>query len=90
MLLALPTNIRLGWKGLPGTNTLGYLTFYIRILLMLVMLASVFVSGKPFQPSLIFLGKAGASPSKAPITLRLLLALPTNIRLGWKGLPETS
>ncbi len=22
--LALPTNIRLGWKGLPGTNTLAY------------------------------------------------------------------
>jgi hypothetical protein len=21
---ALPTNIRLGWKGLPGTNTLSY------------------------------------------------------------------
>jgi len=24
MLLALPTNTRLGWKGLPGTNTLAY------------------------------------------------------------------
>jgi len=24
MLLALPTNIRLGWKGLPGTNTVAY------------------------------------------------------------------
>jgi hypothetical protein len=23
-LLALPTNIRLGWKGLPGTSTLAY------------------------------------------------------------------
>ncbi len=23
-LLALPTNIRLGWKGLPGTNALAY------------------------------------------------------------------
>jgi hypothetical protein len=23
-LLASPTNIRLGWKGLPGTNTLAY------------------------------------------------------------------
>ncbi len=22
--LALPTNIRLGWRGLPGTNTLAY------------------------------------------------------------------
>jgi hypothetical protein len=25
-LLAFPTNIALGWKGLPGTNTLGYFT----------------------------------------------------------------
>jgi hypothetical protein len=24
MLLASPTNIRIGWKGLPGTNTLAY------------------------------------------------------------------
>jgi hypothetical protein len=24
MLLALPTNNRLGWKGFPGTNTLAY------------------------------------------------------------------
>ncbi len=24
MLMALPTNIRLDWKGLPGTNTLAY------------------------------------------------------------------
>jgi len=24
MLLASPTNIRLGWKGLPRTNTLAY------------------------------------------------------------------
>jgi hypothetical protein len=23
-LMALPTSIRLGWKGLPGTNTLAY------------------------------------------------------------------
>ncbi len=29
--LALPTNIRLGWKGLPGTNTVNYVRkkFYI-------------------------------------------------------------
>jgi hypothetical protein len=26
----------------------------------------VFVSGKPFQPSLMFQGKAGAYPSEAP------------------------
>jgi hypothetical protein len=27
--LALPTNIRLGWKGLPRTNTLAYLGLFI-------------------------------------------------------------
>ncbi len=47
--------------------------------------ARAFVPGKPFQPSLIFVGKAWAYPSKAPLYGRLL-ALLTNIRLGWKGL----
>jgi hypothetical protein len=28
----------------------------------------VFVPGKPFQPSLMFAGKAGAYPSEAPFT----------------------
>ncbi len=37
----------------------------------------VFVSGKPFQPNLMFAGKAEPTA-------------PTNIRLGWKGLPETN
>ncbi len=36
-----------------------YKTFYVR------NLARVFVLGRPFQPSLILLGKAGASLSKA-------------------------
>jgi hypothetical protein len=38
-------------------------------------------------------GEAGAYPSEAPFrcsTLGSLLALPTNIRLGWKGLPGTN
>jgi len=48
------------------------------------MLASVFVSSKPFW------GKVRAYPRVAPFTLGMHLALPTNIRLGWKGLPETS
>jgi hypothetical protein len=44
----------------------------------------VFVPGKPLQHSLIFVGKAGAYPSGAPLYCRLLV-LTTNIRLGWKG-----
>jgi hypothetical protein len=40
----------------------------------------------------MFASKAGAYLSEAPFkysTLGKLLALPTNIRLGWKGLPGT-
>ncbi len=55
------------------------------------MIARVFVLGKPFHPSLMFAGSDGAYPSEAgaPLLVRLL-AFPTNIRLGWKGLPETN
>ncbi len=35
----------------------------------------------------MFAGKAGAYPSEAPFRL---LASPTNIRLGWKGMPGTN
>jgi len=35
----------------------------------------------------MFVGKAGAYPSEAPFRL---LALPTNTRLGWGGLPGTN
>ncbi len=52
--------------------------------------ARVFVPGKPFQSSLMFAGKAGVTRVKllsgAPLFGRLL-ALPANIRLGWKCLP---
>jgi hypothetical protein len=46
------------------------------------------------RPNLINAGKAGTYPSistfqDAPLQRRLL-DLPTNIRLGWKGLPETN
>ncbi len=47
----------------------------------------MFVLGKPFQPSLMFAVKAVAYPSEAPFRY---LASPTNIRLGWKGLPGTN
>ncbi len=48
------------------------------------------VPGKPFQPSIMFVGEAEARAfpylSDAPLKGRFM-ALPTNIRLGWKGLP---
>jgi hypothetical protein len=53
----------------------------------------MFVIGKQFQSSLLFVGKArslsqsgaseGSSIGQAPF-------LPTNIRLSWKGLPGTN
>ena len=47
------------------------------------------VPGKLFQPSLVFVGKAGAYPSEAPLYFRLL-ALLANFRLGWKNRDERS
>ncbi len=44
---------------------------------------------KPFQSSLVFASWAAAYLSEAPFSCPhkvRLLALPTNIRLGWKGL----
>jgi hypothetical protein len=55
--------------------------------------ARVFVPGKPLQPCLMFVVKAGAYLREAPFrwsTLGRPLALPTNIRLGWRGLPGTN
>jgi hypothetical protein len=53
----------------------------------------MFVPGKPFQPSLMLADKTGAYKVKdlsgAPLYGRFL-ASPTNIRLGWKGLPWTN
>jgi hypothetical protein len=94
----LPTNIKLGWKGLPGTNTLAYYvhlkitgekcfitqapggqyynTLYSHNLLMFLIIYS-----------LMFASKAKAYASEASFRL---LALPTNIRLAWKGLPGTN
>ncbi len=44
----------------------------------------MFDFGKPFQPSLMFVGMA--LPTKGT-TLRSTLALPANIRQGWEVLP---
>jgi len=55
----------------------------------------LFVTCKPFQPSLMIAGKAGAYPSEAsfmicsPLAGRLL-ALLANISLGWQGLQGTN
>jgi hypothetical protein len=47
----------------------------------------VFVPGNPFQPSLMFADKARAYTSEPSFRY---VALPTNIRLGWKSLPGTN
>jgi len=54
---------------------------------------AVFVPGKLFKPSLMFVGKSGSLPEwrtfqDAPFQGRSP-ALPTNIRLVWKSLPGT-
>ncbi len=53
----------------------------------------MFVLGKLFLPSLMFVGKAEANLSGAPSgtqPIGRLLALLVNIRLGWKDLIETN
>jgi hypothetical protein len=45
-----------------------YKTFYGRNLRIFILSKSVF-PGQPFQPSLMFAGKAGAYPSEAPLKL---------------------
>ncbi len=47
----------------------------------------MFVHGFPFQPSQMFVGKAGVYLS---LTVAPLLTLPTDIGLGWNNLPGTS
>jgi hypothetical protein len=52
------------------------------------------IRGKLFQPCLVFVSKAGASPpSEAPFrcyTLGRFLTLPEKIRPDWKVLPWTN
>jgi hypothetical protein len=50
--------------------------------------ANVFIIGWWFHASLKFSSKAGACQSGSPIKVLLVdsMALPTNIRLGWKYL----
>jgi hypothetical protein len=54
----------------------------------------VFLTGKPFQHSLVFVGKAKSLPERGNLSRASLkgmpLALPTNIKLGKKGLPGTN
>ncbi len=56
--------------------------------------ARVFVPGKPFQPSAMFVGKVRSQPWSGAlmrgISLTLSPALPLNIRLEWKGLQVTN
>jgi hypothetical protein len=56
------------------------------------LLAKVFVLVKPFQPSLMLAGKAGAFPSEASSRCSPLgqASDPQNIKLGCIGLPRTN
>ncbi len=47
---------------------------------------------RPFKPSIMFVGKAGAYPSTFHVlsTLGSLLALASSIRLCWNNLPRTN
>ncbi len=65
-----------------------YKTFFTSCNLRIWVIAKVFVPDRPFQPpSHIWVNKADAYLSEVPIKV---LALLTNIRLGWKGLPWTN
>jgi hypothetical protein len=70
--------------------TLAQRAFTIKLLRPLIIPYSnmvVIVNVKYFLPSLIYAGKAGAYPRRAPYDPLLegwLLAFPANIRLGWK------
>ncbi len=51
------------------------------------------VLGKPFQPSLMFVGEARCLPRVEHLKVASLEEAPTllgNIRLGWKDLPRTN
>jgi hypothetical protein len=56
-----------------GPRGLDYKTFY-GCNVQIFVISYSFALGKPFLPSLMFSGEAGA----------------TNIRLGWKGLPRAN
>jgi hypothetical protein len=49
----------------------------------------LFVTGKPFQPTLMLTSRARANPSEEPFRSSKvrLFTVQTNIKLGWKDLP---
>jgi hypothetical protein len=70
-----------------------FTTFYFICNLRMGNKASVFVPGRPFQPSLMFENKTGAYPIEAPFkcsTLRLTPGLTTNMRLEYERQPTTN
>ncbi len=73
-------------KGRPGVDITKLL--YVVSHTLPIKIAEVFVSGKHFQPRLMFAGKAGAYPRLS--TPWQALGLRSNIRLDWRGLLETN
>ncbi len=74
MLLALPTIIRLVWKGLPRINTLVYYNH------LSITAAKSFIA----------LGPGASTIKLITAVIYEGWGLPTNIRLGWKSLPGTN
>jgi hypothetical protein len=71
-LLALPSNIKLGWKGLPRTNTLvNYEDVYITDKKIITLAPGLFIlwPNRHFHPSLIFSGWALGLKNVANIRL---------------------
>ncbi len=96
---------RVGWRYLkclqifadipspwPITRAQCYKTFLF-VIYEFSLLGRVFFRGWHFRPSPMFVSKSGAFLSKTHFRfypLEMLLALPTNIVLGWKGLTGTN
>ncbi len=80
-MLKLYDNLRLGWKGLPGTNALAYYK------------KSTITAVKSFitlAPGLMFVGKARSLPYSGAPERCFIHVFSGIIRLGWKGLPGTN
>ncbi len=90
--LALPSNIRLGWKGLPGTDTEGYyensLITTAKVLYHWGLISQNVCLWKPFPVRSQNL-RARPEPTQlehlsGASFLGKLLVLPANVRLDWK------
>ncbi len=95
----LPTNVRLGWKDFPGTNTLAYFVRIAQGILTSLPTSHcpqgypqmLYQAGKTFQgQTLQLICQDCEWDSTLLANLTLPTGLPTNVRLGWKDFPGTN